>query len=68
MINLSNFKFKKYLRGPDGIRTRTFCLRDRWSAINLQAQVTEAQSVYHRNQVWPFDWCSIVAPLRTIAR
>ena|SRR3989344_2213822 len=30
------------LRGPDGIRTRTFYLRGRWSAINLPAQVTEA--------------------------
>lgn len=30
------------LRGPDGSRTRIFYLRNRWSAINLPAQFTEA--------------------------
>ena len=40
LINLSNIK--KYLRGPDGIRTRTFCLGGNWSTINLPAQFTEA--------------------------
>ena len=33
---------KKCLRGPDGIRTRTFCLRSSQSTINLPAQITEA--------------------------
>lgn len=30
------------LRGVDGIRTRSFCVRDRWSAISLPPQLTEA--------------------------
>ena len=40
VVKKSNFT--KYLRGPDGIRTRTSCLRYRQSAINLPAQLTEA--------------------------
>ena len=39
--HLSNTK--KRLRGPDGIRTRTFYLGGDWSTINLPAQFTEAQ-------------------------
>ncbi len=30
------------LRGADGSRTRSFCLRDSWSAVSLPPQLTEA--------------------------
>ncbi len=40
IVRMSNFK--KCLRGPDGNRTRSFCLRNRWSTISLPAQLTEA--------------------------
>ena len=33
---------KQCLRGPDGIRPRTFYLGGNWSTINLPAQITEA--------------------------
>jgi hypothetical protein len=39
MQELSNFGC---LRGPDGIRTRIFCVENRQSAINLPAQTTKA--------------------------
>ena len=32
---LSSNNYKKYLRGADGIRTRSICLGDRWSTISL---------------------------------
>ncbi len=39
---LTKMSNNKRLRGPDGIRTRTSCLRYRQSAVNLPAQFTEA--------------------------
>lgn len=41
---------EQHLRGPDGIRTRTSCLRNRQSTVNLQAQVTEAKLLYHQKK------------------
>ncbi len=41
-IKMSN-NIKKCLRGPDGSRTRSFCLRGSWSTISLPAQLTEAE-------------------------
>ena len=41
ITKMSNIK--KCLRGPDGSRTRTSCLRYRQSTVNLPAQFTEAQ-------------------------
>ena len=49
MNKMSNLqcKCKKHLRGADGIRTRSFCLRHSRSTVSLPPQLTEAKLVYH---------------------